>query len=78
MAKPKTFLKNISVDTASRKHFCQHSSAHQISKGEKRLKLAVDRTQEYFCVACALASIEKDIRKLEAIKEELQPTLSDN
>lgn len=75
MAKQKSFLKGISVDTASRKHTCQHNSAHQISKGDKRLKLAVDRTQEYFCVACALASIERDIQKLEAIKNELQSSL---
>lgn len=72
MARPKSFIKPIYVDVAARGHFCQHNSKHIISKGDKRLKLRVGRTQEYFCVLCAVKSIERDIQRLEAIRAELQ------
>ena len=71
MAKLKSFIKNISVDIAKKKHQCQHNSLHEICKNDKRLKLVVDRSTEFFCVSCAVASLEKDIKKLEQIKEEL-------
>ncbi len=71
MPKPKTFIKNITVDIAKQKHSCQHSSNHAILKGDKRLKLAVERSQEYFCVQCSIDSIDRDIAKLNEIRSQL-------
>ncbi|TCW29526.1 hypothetical protein [Christensenella hongkongensis] len=71
MAKIKSFLKSISVDICARKHSCQHNPKHTIYKDDKRLKLKDGRTQEYFCIECAVNSIDKDIEKLKAIKKEL-------
>lgn len=71
MAKPKSFLKGIFVDVAKKKHQCQHNKAHAILMGDKRLKLSVNRSNEYFCVKCAIDSIDRDIEKLEAIKSQL-------
>lgn len=67
----KSFVKTISVDVAARAHNCQHVRSHRVRKGEKRLKLKVDRTTEHFCVVCAVKSIEEDIKKLERIRKEL-------
>ncbi len=71
MPKQKSFIKTISVDVAKQRHSCQHNSNHIILKGEKRLKLAVDRTQEYFCVQCSIDSIDRDIAKLNEIRSKL-------
>jgi hypothetical protein len=71
MPKQKSFLKNISTDIAKQRHSCQHNSTHTILKGDKRLKLAIDRSQEYFCVQCAIDSIDRDIAKLNEIRSQL-------
>lgn len=74
MPRPKSFLKSISVDVASRKHNCQHSSSHTILKGDRRLKFKIERAYEHYCIACAIAFIESDINKLTEIKKHLLGT----
>jgi hypothetical protein len=71
MPRIKSFVSRISVDVAQRSHNCQHASSHRINQGDKRLKLKVGRTFEYFCVKCALQSIDADISKLQKIRDEL-------
>ena len=74
MPRPKSFLKSISVDIANRKHSCQHSKSHIILKGDRRLKFKIDRANEHYCIACAIAFIESDINKLNEIKQQLIET----
>jgi hypothetical protein len=69
--RPKTLVKSISVDDAQRAHSCQHVSSHRVLKGEKRLKLKVNRTYEHFCITCALQIIEADIQKLQRIRDQV-------
>lgn len=71
MPRPKSIIKKVDVDLAKRSHSCQHVPSHQIKRGDKRLKLSVDRTYEHFCVECAIQIIDSDIQKLLDIKEQL-------
>ncbi len=71
MPRPKSLLTRSSVDYAQRAHRCQHVSSHHIQTGEKRLKVSVARTVEYFCISCALAIIEADMETLQRLRQEL-------
>jgi hypothetical protein len=72
MARPKSLIKTLSIDTAQKSHFCKHDGKHSIKKGDKRLKLKVGRTYEHFCGVCAKSFIQKDISKLDALLHELK------
>jgi hypothetical protein len=65
-------LPNVVVDEAQRAHNCQHNAAHRLERGDKRLKVRVDRSHEHFCTRCALAIIERDIGKLAALASALR------
>jgi len=71
MAKPKTFVKSISVDIAIRSHKCKHNKKHIINKDEKRLTLKEGRSKERFCAICATESLKNDIIKMQSILNEL-------
>ena len=72
MAKPKSFLKSVSVEVAERAHWCKHNKKHKINKGDKRLTLKEGRKKERFCTICAMESIKRDIDKLLNILNELE------
>lgn len=71
MGKLKSFLQNITVDEAAKTHQCQHNNRHTVNKGDRRLKLKVGRSNEHFCVQCAIESIDRDIATLENLKRQL-------
>jgi len=72
MAKPKSLLLRMEVDQAIRSHDCQHNAKHRLQPGDKRLKVTKDRTDEHFCVACALEMIDLASSKLQSIAAELR------
>jgi len=72
MAKPKSFLKSISIDCAKRAHNCQHNSKHRILKGDKRLGLRVERSTEYYCKKCAVEFLEKNLEEIKTLIAEFQ------
>lgn len=72
MARPKSLLLPISVDRALRSHKCQHNSKHEIAKGDLRLKVAVGRSHEHFCMSCGEKFIEHAMEKLRKISAELR------
>jgi hypothetical protein len=74
MGKNKSFVQNISIDTAIKSHLCKHNKKHTIKKGDKRLKLKTIRNPQYYCVECAKESIKIDIAKLQIILNELEKT----
>ena len=74
MGRAKSFVKNISIDTAKRSHFCKHDKKHSIKAGDKRLKFTVNRADQHFCVECAKKSLEKDIEKINKLLDELKET----
>ena len=71
MPRPKSILQNASVDSAGRAHNCQHINSHRIEKGQKRLKVKVDRSFDHFCVTCALKIIDSDISTLQELRQQL-------
>jgi hypothetical protein len=72
VGKTKSFVKNISIDTAKKSHFCKHNKKHKINKGDKRLKLKESRASQYFCIECAKESLNKDINELNTLLTELE------
>jgi len=71
MAKPKSLILPLSVDRALKSHTCQHSKKHAITKGELRLKIAVGRSYEHYCVTCAQTFIAQAIERLQKLGVEL-------
>jgi len=71
MGKTKSFIKNISIDTAKRTHSCKHNRKHIINIGDKRLKYKEGRAYQHFCIKCAEESLKDDISKLRKLLNEL-------
>lgn len=71
MSRPKSLTVPLSVDVALRGHACQHNSKHQIAKGDRRLKVAVGRSHEHYCVDCARKFIGQAIERLQQLEAEL-------
>jgi len=69
--RPKSILQRIEVDVALIAHNCQHNQNHRLKRGDKRLKVIVDRSPEHYCVSCALEIIARDQAKLQEIAEQL-------
>jgi hypothetical protein len=72
MGKLKSFIKNIEVTHARRKHCCKHNKKHIVNAGDKRLTLKVNRSYENFCIECAKISLKADIAKLQSILNQLE------
>ena len=68
----KSILLNVRVDVVCRAHDCQHNRRHRLEKGQLRLKVRKDRSDEHFCVQCALGIIERDIKELESLAQQLR------
>ena len=72
MGRTKSFIKNISIDTAKRTHSCKHDKKHIINMSDKRLKFKDGNSIQFFCVKCAKESIKNDISKLRKLLLELE------
>ena len=72
MPRPKSILQRVGVDEAKRAHNCQHNRTHRLERGDKRLKLWKQRSYDYYCAACALEIIARDIARLQEIAEQLR------
>lgn len=68
----KSLVQRSEVDYVLKAHNCQSSQKHRLLRGEKRLKVWKDRSADHYCVACALAIIERDIAFLQKLAEELR------
>jgi hypothetical protein len=77
MGKTKSFIKNIEITQAQRKHSCKHNKNHTINASDKRLTLKVNRNYENFCKECAKVSLRADIAKLKFILNELEEDIVD-
>jgi hypothetical protein len=67
MAKSKSLTLPMSIDVALRGHTCQHSKKHLIAKGDQRLKIAVGRSHEHYCVTCARKFIAEAVEHLQQL-----------
>lgn len=71
MPRPKSILQRVEVDEVKRAHNCQHNVRHCLQSGDKRLKVWDGRSPEHYCVACALAIITRDIKRLQELEKQL-------
>ena len=69
MPRIKSLIEQVEVDTAGRAHNCQANARHRIEKGDIRLKVRNGRGWDCYCRACAETIIEKDLKKLAALRE---------
>jgi len=72
MARPKSLVVPLSVDQALKRHVCQHNDKHVIAKGDLRLKIAVGRSYEHYCVPCARKFIAHGVERLIELDKELE------
>jgi len=68
----KSLVQRSEVDQAQKAHNCQANSKHRLERGDRRLKVHVDRSYDHYCLECALKIIDQDIAKLEAIARQLK------
>ena len=68
----KSILLNARVDLVGKAHNCQHNRRHRLEKGHRRLKVRKDRSDEHFCVECALGIIDRDIEELQLLAQQLR------
>jgi hypothetical protein len=71
VARPKSLVLSMSVDHALKRHVCQHNGKHVIVKGDRRLKVAVGRGYEHYCIECAQKFIDNAIERLGQLAAEL-------
>lgn len=71
MARPKSLVLSMSVDRALKRHVCQHNNRHVMAKGDRRLKVAVGRSYEHYCVECAQKFIDHAVERLGQLASEL-------
>ena len=71
MARTKSLLTSCEIDIALKAHNCRANKNHRIEKGSKRLKLKIQRSSHYYCIECARKIVKKDIKKLEALINEI-------
>lgn len=68
----KSLVQRSEVDHAINAHNCQASKKHRLTSGDKRLKVWNERSPDHYCLSCALAIIEADIAKLQALGRQLR------
>lgn len=71
MARPKSFVKNVSVDIAKSSHNCKNSNTHRIKRGDKRVGVKEGRSKKHYCLACAAKFLDADIKRLTTISQEV-------
>ncbi len=80
MARIKTLIIQVKIDTAGSSHNCQANAQHRIEKGDIRLKVRNGRGWDHYCKACAEIMITRDIQKLTELQglDNLVPTVDQN
>ena len=69
MARIKSLIAQVQIDTAGKAHNCQANARHRVEKGELRLKVRNGRSWNHYCRACAEIMIGRDIQKLSYLRE---------
>ena len=71
MARIRSLVTRVEVDTARRAHHCQANGRHRVERGDKRLRVTKNRSVDHYCLSCAKTIVERDIAKLTALSREL-------
>lgn len=75
MGKARALHSRLTVDEAGKTHRCQHSKAHIIKKGCKRLKVTEGRAHEHYCLECAARFLTGSIESLQSLLMQVQEAL---
>ncbi|MDR5610799.1 MULTISPECIES: hypothetical protein [unclassified Arsenophonus] len=76
MAKIKSLITRIEIDTAKHSHNCQANSRHRIKAGDFRLNVRNGRSWDRYCFTCAQTILEQDLKKIIDLKTQLNETQS--
>jgi hypothetical protein len=68
MARFKSLIAQVQIDTAGKAHNCQANARHRLRKGDIRLKVRNGRSWDHYCRACAEIIIDRDIQKLTELR----------
>lgn len=68
----KSLVQRSEIDRAQRAHDCQANAKHRLEKGDRRMKVYVERSHAHYCSECALKIIEADIAKLQQMAQQLR------
>ncbi len=68
----KSLVQRSAVDLAQKAHNCQANRTHRLERGDRRLKVHVNRSHDHYCSSCALKIIEQDIGKLQELARQLE------
>ncbi len=71
MAKFKSVVLRVTIETAGNSHNCQHDRRHRIMKGDTRLKVWSEDGKENFCAECGLAMLQEGIVRLTDFSQRL-------
>ena len=68
----KSLVQRSEIDQVQKAHNCQANSKHRLERGDRRLKVYVDRSHDHYCKECALKIIEADILRLQELALQLK------
>jgi hypothetical protein len=68
MARIKSLIAQVEIDTAGKVHNCQANARHRVQKGDIRLKVRNARSWDHYCRVCAEIIIDRDIQKLTKLR----------
>jgi hypothetical protein len=69
MARIKSLIVRVQIDTAGKAHNCQGNAGHRVEKGELRLKVRNGRSWNHYCRSCGEIIIDRDIQKLADLRK---------
>lgn len=72
MARIRSIVIRTEIDVAQRAHNCQSNARHRIERGSMRFKVRNGRGWDHYCVNCAKLILERDIKSLDKIAEEIK------
>ncbi len=74
----KSLVIRVEIDEALKAHNCQANARHRIEKGNRRLKVRNGRSWDHYCLSCATEILGRDITKLQALQNQVQPAIGRN
>jgi hypothetical protein len=66
----RSLLVSMEWTVAGRAHDCRYNKKHRLEKGDRRLTIKSDGDEHNYCLACAKAFFEHDIKRLKGLYEQ--------
>jgi hypothetical protein len=72
MARPKSFLPQLFIERAERRHTCRQHDGHVICQGDVRLTMKDGREVKRYCLECAIRFLNLDRDRIMGLVKELE------